>query len=129
MVFLFLYNTHILSIVFKFMSVKINYNNNDLKKKSNNTVLFVDENFNIFPLKKYLSKTEYSFIYDLLKVNDRGVLIYKEFLDKEDLKKYKFSERESNSTLDQQSFIYKALSGIRTKIDDPLGKKRGSLGK
>ena len=65
----------------------------------------------------------------LLKVNDRGVLIYKEFLDKEDLKKYKFSERESNSTLDQQSFIYKALSGIRTKIDDPLGKKRGSLGK
>ena len=65
----------------------------------------------------------------LLKVNDRGVLIYKEFLDKEDLKKYKFSERESNSKLDQQSFIYKALSGIRTKIDDPLGKKRGSLGK
>ena len=54
---------------------------------------------------------------------------YKEFLNKEDLKKYKFSERESNSTLDHQSFIYKALSGIRTKIDDPLGKKRGSLGK
>ncbi len=71
MVFLFLYNTHILLSVFKFMSVKINYNNSDLKKKSNNTVLFVDENFDIIPLKKYLSKTEYSFIYDLLKVNDR----------------------------------------------------------
>ena len=64
----------------------------------------------------------------LLKVNDRGVLIYKEFLDKEDLKKYKFSERESNSKLDQQSFIYKALSGIRTKIDDPLGKKKRVIG-
>mgnify|MGYP001353679020 FL=1 len=65
----------------------------------------------------------------LLKINNKGVLIYKEFLDKEDLKKYKFSQRDSNSTLNQQSFIYKALSGIRTKIDDPLGKKRGSLGK
>ena len=40
-----------------------------------------------------------------------------------------FSEKVSYETLGKQSFIYKALSGIRTKIDDPLGKKRGSLGK
>ena len=65
----------------------------------------------------------------LLEVNNRGVLINKEFLNKEDLKKYSFSQRDSNITLNQESFIYKALSGIRTKIDDPLGKKRGSLGK
>ena len=63
----------------------------------------------------------------LLEVNNRGVLTNKEFLDKEDLKKYNFSEEDSNVTLGKQSFIYKALSGIRTKINDPLGKKRGSI--
>ena len=64
----------------------------------------------------------------LLEVNNRGVLINKEFLNKEDLKKYRFSQKESNATLGKQSFIYKALTGIRTKVNDPLGKKRGSLG-
>ena len=65
----------------------------------------------------------------LLEVNNRGVLINKEFLNKEDLKKYDFSKKDSNVTLGKQSFIYKALTGIRTKVNDPLGKKRGSLGK
>ena len=65
----------------------------------------------------------------LLEVNNKGMLINKEFLNKDDLKKYKFSEKVSDETLGRQSFIYKALYGIRTKINDPLGKKRGSLGK
>ena len=65
----------------------------------------------------------------LLEVNNRGVLINKEFLNKEDLKKYNFSKKDSNVTLGKQSFIYRALTGIRTKVNDPLGKKRGSLGK
>ena len=65
----------------------------------------------------------------LLEVNNRGVLINKEFLNKEDLKKYNFSKKDSNVTLGKQSFIYKALTGIRTKVNDPLGKKRGTLGK
>tara|TARA_Y100000591_G_scaffold119565_1_gene102168 strand:+ start:1280 stop:1747 length:468 start_codon:yes stop_codon:yes gene_type:complete len=65
----------------------------------------------------------------LLEVNNRGVLINKEFLNKEDLKKYNFSKKDSNVTLGKQSFIYKALTGVRTKVNDPLGKKRGSLGK
>ena len=65
----------------------------------------------------------------LLEINNKGMLISKEFLNKDDLKKYKFSEKVSYETLGKQSFIYQALSGIKTKIDDPLGKKRGSLGK
>ena len=62
----------------------------------------------------------------LLEINTRGILISKQFLNKEDLRKYNFSKKESNTTSSEQSFIYKALSGIRTKINDPLGKKRGS---
>ena len=33
------------------------------------------------------------------------------------------------TTTDQESFVSRALSGVITKIDDPLGKKRGNLGK
>ena len=56
--------------VFKFMTVTINYKKKS-KKKSSNLVLFVDENFNISNLKKYLSSSEYSFISDLLTTTDK----------------------------------------------------------
>ena len=52
------------------MSIKINYTNNISNKSSNNTVLFVDEKFNLNHLKKYISQTEFSFVNDLLKSSD-----------------------------------------------------------
>ena len=52
------------------MSVEINYKNRLFKKNSSNIVFFVDEKFNISLIKKHISSTEYSFIYDLLKVSD-----------------------------------------------------------
>ena len=52
------------------MSIKINYKNSTLKNPSNSQVLFVDERFNINPLKKHLSNSEYSYINDLLKTSD-----------------------------------------------------------
>ena len=52
------------------MSIQINYKNNGLKKPSANLVLFVDQNFNISGLKKYISDTEFSYIADLLKNSD-----------------------------------------------------------
>ncbi len=52
------------------MSIKINYKNGDPKKTQNNLVLFADDKFNISPLKKYLSSTEFSYINDLLKSSD-----------------------------------------------------------
>ncbi len=65
----------------------------------------------------------------LLEINSRGVLINKEFLDQKDLKELQFSKKKTDVNIGRQSFIYRALSGIRTKIDDPLGKKRGTLGR
>ena len=56
--------------VFKFMSVTINYKKNS-KKKTSNLVLFVNENFKISNLKKYLSGSEYSFISDLLIITNK----------------------------------------------------------
>ena len=52
------------------MSIQINYNYSDLKKTSTNLVLFVDENFNISTLKRYISNNEFSYINDLLKSCD-----------------------------------------------------------
>ena len=53
------------------MSIQINYKAGPFKKKSSNLVLFVDENFNITGLKKLISNEEYSFIGDLLAINDK----------------------------------------------------------
>ena len=41
------------------MSIKINYKNNSLNKSLMNPVLFVDENFDIKGLKKYISNSEF----------------------------------------------------------------------
>jgi outer membrane protein assembly factor BamE (lipoprotein component of BamABCDE complex) len=65
----------------------------------------------------------------LLEVDNRGMLINKEFLDQDDLNKLKFTNKTTNTITDQESFVSRALSGVITKIDDPLGKKRGTLGR
>ena len=65
----------------------------------------------------------------LLEVDNRGMLINKEFLNQDDLNKLKFTNKTTKTIADQDSFVSRALSGIITKIDDPLGKKRGTLGR
>ena len=52
------------------MSIKINYKNNISTKSTINLVLFVNENFNIKDIKKYISNSEFSYIADLLKNSD-----------------------------------------------------------
>tara|TARA_E500000331_G_scaffold263561_1_gene254563 strand:- start:170 stop:412 length:243 start_codon:yes stop_codon:yes gene_type:complete len=52
------------------MTIKINYKNTGSKKPSNNLVLFVDEKFDLNPIKKHLSNSEFSYINDLLKTSD-----------------------------------------------------------
>ena len=53
------------------MSVKIDYSNKSAKDLSANTVLFVDEKFNIKNIIKYLSNSEISYINDLLQTNSK----------------------------------------------------------
>ena len=64
----------------------------------------------------------------LLEVDNRGMLINKEFLNQEDLNKLTFTKKITKTIADQESFVSRALSGVITKMDDPLGKKRGNLG-
>ena len=65
----------------------------------------------------------------LLEIDNRGMLINKEFLNQDDLNKLKFTNKTTKTIADQESFVSRALSGVITKIDDPLGKKRGTLGR
>jgi len=65
------------------MSIKINYQNNNLNKSSANLILFVDENFTIKGLKKLISNTDFSYISDLLKTSDlKKKLLYFEINSK-----------------------------------------------
>ena len=61
------------------MAIEINYKTNIQKKLSSNYILFVDENFNINGLKKYISNSEISYISDLLKNSDlkKDLLVFK----------------------------------------------------
>tara|TARA_B100001093_G_C26187145_1_gene742345 strand:- start:83 stop:550 length:468 start_codon:yes stop_codon:yes gene_type:complete len=65
----------------------------------------------------------------LLEVDSRGMLINKEFLNQDDLNKINFTKKTTKTDVGQESFVSRALSGVVTKIDDPLGKKRGKLGR
>ena len=54
----------------KFITIQINYKSSKSKKDLSNLVLFVDEKFNIAGLNKNISKSEFSYISDLLKTSD-----------------------------------------------------------
>ena len=63
----------------------------------------------------------------LLEIDNKGILIKKDFLNKEDLNKLEISQKVTGIKTQKESFIKQALSNILNKIDDPLGKKRGSI--
>jgi len=52
------------------MNIKVNFKKQALSKSIANLILFADEKFNISGLKKHLSKTEYSYISDLINKKD-----------------------------------------------------------
>ncbi|MDC0401097.1 leucyl aminopeptidase [Candidatus Pelagibacter sp.] len=88
------------------MAVQINYKTTNLKKNTTNLVLFVDENFNITVLKKYITNTEFSYISDLLKNSD---------LDKDLL----FFEINSKKTV----FLISVKKDLKTSDIENLGAK------
>ena len=65
------------------MPVLINYKKNTLSNNLKNLVLFVDENFYISMIKKYISKFEFNYVSDLLKTkNTNKKIIYIEYKSK-----------------------------------------------
>ena len=60
----------------------------------------------------------------ILEIDSKGILLAKNFYDKNDMKKINFEENITGINYSKKSFIYNFLTSLRQKIDDPLGKKR-----
>ena len=63
----------------------------------------------------------------ILEMYEKGILVSKKFYDKNDMKNIEFEESITSTDYSKRSFIYNFLSSLRTKIDDPLGKKRAKV--
>tara|TARA_Y100000768_G_scaffold337118_1_gene279103 strand:- start:428 stop:901 length:474 start_codon:yes stop_codon:yes gene_type:complete len=63
----------------------------------------------------------------VLEINNKGILIDKKFYDKYSMQEIEFDENTTSTDYTKRSFVYNFLSSLRTKIDDPLGKKRAKV--
>ena len=95
----------------------------------NNILIYLERKTSNSKLLKFGKKKLIANNILLLEIDSKGMLITKEFLNQDDLNKLQFSKKTTKTSVDQQSFVSRALSGVITKIDDPLGKKRGTLGR
>jgi len=60
----------------------------------------------------------------ILEISSNGLLVKKDFLDINDMKKIKFSDKKTEITYSKNSFVYDFLSSMRQKMNDPLGKRK-----
>ena len=60
----------------------------------------------------------------VLEIDREGILLSKNFYDKNDMNNISFNENITGINYSKRSFIYNFLNSVRQKIDDPLGKKR-----
>ena len=60
----------------------------------------------------------------VLEIDKKGLLVKKDFLDKEKMNKLKFSDKNTVMKNSKKSFVYDFLSSMRHKVNDPLGKRK-----
>ena len=60
----------------------------------------------------------------VLEIDNKGLLVKKDFFDMNDMNDYKFSQETTVLTHSKRSFVYDFLSSVRQKMNDPLGKRK-----
>tara|TARA_B110001452_G_C15121862_1_gene391010 strand:+ start:473 stop:934 length:462 start_codon:yes stop_codon:yes gene_type:complete len=60
----------------------------------------------------------------ILEIDNKGLLVKKDFLDLNDMNKLKISKSETNVINNKNTFISSVLTSLRHKINDPLGKRK-----
>jgi len=89
------------------MSVQINYKISNSKKNSENVVFFVDDKFRTSSLKKYISITEYSYISDLVNVDDKKKeIITYDISSKKKIVLVSIKEKTSNSAAENLGAMF-----------------------
>ena len=60
----------------------------------------------------------------ILEIDNRGLLVKKDFFDINKMNKINFSTNETLALNKKDNFIYNILTSLRHKINDPLGKRK-----
>ena len=60
----------------------------------------------------------------ILDINNKGILVKKEFFNKDDMNKLSFDKTETKADHSKKSFVYNFFYTLRQRIDDPKGIKR-----
>jgi len=60
----------------------------------------------------------------ILEIDNKGLLVKKDFFDINDMEKVNFSKEKTELTYSKRSFVYDFLSSLRQKANDPLGKRK-----
>ena len=60
----------------------------------------------------------------ILEFDSRGLLVKKNFYDKENMKKIKITEGNTKVLSKKKSFIDSVITSLRQKINDPLGQRK-----
>ena len=63
----------------------------------------------------------------ILEINNRGLLIKKDFYDINKMNEIEVTSLNTENTFTKRSFIYDFLSSMRQKINDPLGKRKKAI--
>ena len=124
------------------LSLEKKYNKIELKKTNSNQVLDIfgppstkstfDNNIWIYIERKKANrsifklgsqKIEHNNIV-IIEVDKRGMVVKKDFLDKNDMKDYKFSEMNTETSYNKNSYIYGVIKSLKTKIDAPVKRQK-----
>jgi len=60
----------------------------------------------------------------ILELDTKGLLVKKEFFNKENMEELKFTKNKTKISYSKRSFVYDFLSSLRQKLNDPLGKRK-----
>lgn len=92
----------------------------------NNVYIYIERKTSSSKLRKLGKKKLLTNNVLVIEINNKGILVSKEFLNKEKINNINFSENTTDKNYSKRSFVYGFLSSMRQKINDPLGKKRNS---
>ena len=60
----------------------------------------------------------------ILEIDNFGLLVNKDFYNKDKMNNLDFTKEQTKTILSKQSFVYDFLSSMRQKLNDPLGKRK-----
>jgi outer membrane protein assembly factor BamE (lipoprotein component of BamABCDE complex) len=60
----------------------------------------------------------------IVEINNKGLLVKKDFINMDKMNDYKFSEGKTQVTYNKKSFVYDFLSSLRQKINSPARRNK-----